>query len=318
MKTGEGAFREAAPGGSSILKALASGRPVVFSRPPRSSLARRADPTGTHRLVQEYEREFARRFRKLIKAIVREVATRNGFGLPRAPVTNARFKFTTRPEQVAAFASWMQDAVNRYLFDGNLGRSYDEAADRFWGNSFANVAYRRGLLNAAGQMQRAGGRVSPSYVAGAMSRGQHAETLKTLYSRSFEDLRNITERMARGINRALTEGLAEALDPMAIARKIVDRVENIGAYRSKLIARTELISAFNEAELNSFEDAGLDGVTLTPEWLTAGDERVCERCEEAASKQYTLATARGLIPLHPNCRCAWAPIIVNGSQIELS
>lgn len=45
------------------------------------------------------------------------------------------------------------------------------------------------------------------------------------------------------------------------------------------------------------------------EVLTAGDDLVCEECEDIASGgPYTLDEARGLIPAHPNCRCSFVPV----------
>jgi hypothetical protein len=42
--------------------------------------------------------------------------------------------------------------------------------------------------------------------------------------------------------------------------------------------------------------------------LTAGDDRVCDECDDiAADGPYDLDAARGLIPAHPNCRCAFIP-----------
>jgi hypothetical protein len=44
------------------------------------------------------------------------------------------------------------------------------------------------------------------------------------------------------------------------------------------------------------------------EVLTAGDDKVCQDCEDiAADGPYLLAQARDLIPAHPNCRCAFIP-----------
>jgi len=41
---------------------------------------------------------------------------------------------------------------------------------------------------------------------------------------------------------------------------------------------------------------------------TAGDDRVCIVCQDiSAEGPYTLAEAQGLLPAHPNCRCAWVP-----------
>lgn len=45
--------------------------------------------------------------------------------------------------------------------------------------------------------------------------------------------------------------------------------------------------------------------------LTAGDDRVCFRCQDASEEgPYTLAEAQGILPLHVNCRCAWVPAVV--------
>jgi len=44
------------------------------------------------------------------------------------------------------------------------------------------------------------------------------------------------------------------------------------------------------------------------EVLTAGDDRVCDECEEiAADGPYSIDEARSLIPAHPNCRCSFIP-----------
>ena len=40
--------------------------------------------------------------------------------------------------------------------------------------------------------------------------------------------------------------------------------------------------------------------------LTAGDDRVCKICEDIAEDgPYLIDQARGLIPAHPRCRCAF-------------
>ena len=43
------------------------------------------------------------------------------------------------------------------------------------------------------------------------------------------------------------------------------------------------------------------------EWTTAGDERVCPECGGWEGIKMTIEEARGMIPLHPNCRCDWLP-----------
>lgn len=44
------------------------------------------------------------------------------------------------------------------------------------------------------------------------------------------------------------------------------------------------------------------------EVLTAGDNDVCEDCEDISEAgPYDIDTAQGIIPAHPNCRCAFVP-----------
>ena len=47
------------------------------------------------------------------------------------------------------------------------------------------------------------------------------------------------------------------------------------------------------------------------EWMTAGDQRVCARCQANEGHRFTIEQARNMIPLHPQCRCAWVPISVD-------
>jgi len=77
-----------------------------------------------------------------------------------------------------------------------------------------------------------------------------------------------------------------------------------------MIARTETIWAYNEAALNMFESAGVEGVALDVEWSTAG-YGVCEKCQELEGQVYSIEEARKSHhpPLHPNCRCALIPVV---------
>jgi len=68
-----------------------------------------------------------------------------------------------------------------------------------------------------------------------------------------------------------------------------------------------LIVAHAEGQLDSFEDLNVEEVGVMAEWSTVGDDRVCELCEDLEGAIMTIDEARGLIPRHPNCRCAWIP-----------
>jgi SPP1 gp7 family putative phage head morphogenesis protein len=63
--------------------------------------------------------------------------------------------------------------------------------------------------------------------------------------------------------------------------------------------------------VNEYRRWGVTGVTVTAEWQTAGDLRVCPICASREGKIYTLDEVEGMIPVHPNCRCFITPLISN-------
>lgn len=88
--------------------------------------------------------------------------------------------------------------------------------------------------------------------------------------------------------------------------------------RADTIADTELRTAINQGELQSWKGSGL---VVSKEWLLSNDEGVCDICEGNASQ--------GAIPLdsdfesgddappgHPNCRCSMAPVTTNADDGE--
>lgn len=278
--------------------------------------SRRRDPTQTTMLTRQWEREFEKRWDRVTKAMIREIVKKDGLGLK----TNlgGRFEFSTDPQRVLAFEAWASNEIDKHLLNGSKKLSRDEAADRFWGNSWANAAYRRGLINGSGQVRRGGATVSEGYIKNAITRTRHAEAMRQIHSRTYEELAGIGKEAARQMGVAMAEALASGRGVAEIAAAIRDRVDKIGKARSRLIARTEVISAYNEAEIGVYEDAGLKGIRLIPEWLTAEDMRVCPQCEEMSQRSWTIETARGVLPLHPRCRCSWAPIIQDGKGISLT
>jgi SPP1 gp7 family putative phage head morphogenesis protein len=61
----------------------------------------------------------------------------------------------------------------------------------------------------------------------------------------------------------------------------------------------------------------LEGVTVDAEYTTADDNKVCPKCRQLEGNVYTIDEARGIIPVHPNCRCAWNPVVRDPSGVAL-
>ncbi len=77
------------------------------------------------------------------------------------------------------------------------------------------------------------------------------------------------------IESILREGFSEGLPIPTIAGTLREKFESWDQYRAPLIARTETISATNEADLEAVHQSGLEE-KLLKHWLTAGDENVRE------------------------------------------
>lgn len=262
----------------------------------------------------------ARRFRQLRALITESLVENDALGLKPMITDRAlrpgEFEFVRSGAKVAAFMEWLQSEQSDLITGVRLGTPMASAAEQSWANVYIESAYQKGLRDAGTRLRRSGARVESSWVEGAFSRPIHADRVGLAFTRTFNDLKGITNEMDKQISRQLAIGIASGQNPAVIARSINDRVSKIGITRGKMLARTEVIAAHADATLNSYVEAGIEGVQVEAEWLTAVD--ACPICVALESDgPYSIDQARQLIPAHPNCRCSWAPIVVNGTGITL-
>ena len=105
--------------------------------------------------------------------------------------------------------------------------------------------------------------------------------------------------LAGPTRRELSKRIFEAFD---------DRFSKIIKTRSEMIVRTEIIRAHSEASLNSMEERHIGRAVARVEYSPAPD--VCPICIGQLQGQiFTVPEARGLIPVHVNCKCAWVPVV---------
>ncbi|BAQ67217.1 phage head morphogenesis protein, SPP1 gp7 family [Rhodovulum sulfidophilum] len=278
--------------------------------------AHRYDPTRTTTLRRQFEAAAARRFRNLAAKIREEVDRQDGFGLK---TNRGRFDQPRSDQKVAAFMDWLQQQQDAGILEVRRGERLDSAGSRSWASLYVRNAYQKGIAQAASRMRAQGAPVAPEWVEKAFTRPFHVDRVALAYTRAYSDLRGITDAMDQQISRTLAEGLSQGLGPREISRALTDRVHKIGITRARMMARTEVIRAHADASLNAYQEAGVSGVAIEAEFATAGDNAVCPQCEALArGGPYTLDKARGLIPVHPNCRCAWVPIVPRTRRGETS
>lgn len=291
-------------------------------------------PTRTKTIQRDYAAEMYKRFRRLKGVVRATIAENDAFGLGSGDrtrrgdaferdVDDVRFDFQARPtrgydfptsgEKVDAFlddlAEWEDDEILSVIRRDRRGRVVERDD---WQNIYIRRSYGKGVEFADARLREQG--VPPAQAASMAEVFQvpiHADAVGMLYTRNFRELQGITDAMDQEISRVLARGFAEGWNPRKMASEVNDRVEKVGLTRARTLARTEVIHAHSEATLNRYESQlGADAeVVGKAELVTAGDSRVCEICAGIEGHVVTVRGARGMIPVHPNCRCAWLPVV---------
>jgi len=122
----------------------------------------------------------------------------------------------------------------------------------------------------------------------------------------------IDDETKKRLAQIIADGIENKRGVPGIARDIRAQFQDMSRYRAKLISQNETADALQQAFMDRAEAMGIEG----KEWITAGDEKVCEICGGNE--------AEGVIPLHQpfssgdmrppghpgGCRCALAPAML--------
>lgn len=293
------------------------------------------DPSRTTGLRNAFAREMVKRFRELIQVIRRAIIEQDCFGLNRniisfqlIPPGHKAFDFPRSSDKVRGFMNWLRQQVDKGMLEIREIPQIGIAAEQAWMNVYIQDSYKRGVIRARYELQKAGFEniTSIEQTGGiniSLNTPIHADRLGLLYTRVFNDLKGITNVMDLQISRVLAQGIADGDNPRLLARKLVSTINGTGMgelgitdtlgrfvpaqRRADMLARTEIIRAHAEAQLIEYKNWAVEGVILNAEFMTAGDNRVCDICSSMQGNIYNLDEASGIIPVHPLCRCIWIP-----------
>lgn len=272
----------------------------------------RIDPSKTLTLRKRFERDLGARFQTLVSEIRNAIVDLDVFGLRAMQLAERQFQFDTDGDKMRSFIRWLNQQVNQRVLEVQVVDGIERPLRREkWTNMYVRTAYRKGIEHARQEVNR---RIRDTFdtddraIDSAFDRPIHADRIAPLYERTFSDLQGATTEMTSQVRRTLLQGLTDGKHPRDIATELNNRVKKIGKTRARTIARTEIIRAHHQANINEYESAGVAGVNVVAEWLTVGDGSVCAECEDmAANGPYSLDDIRSMIPLHPNCRCVAVP-----------
>jgi SPP1 gp7 family putative phage head morphogenesis protein len=178
-----------------------------------------------------------------------------------------------------------------------------------WQNKYVRASYSVGVTHADRSLRAIGVDPPPGVLAQTLNQPIHVEKLQLLFSRNFNELQGITNATAQQLSRIVTEGLATGQSPRTVARAITNTINTLSRNRSLVLARTETIRSHATATLTRFRQSGVETVRGFAEFATARDARVCPDCDALEGKKFTLDEAASIIPVHPNCRCVWLPVL---------
>jgi len=302
------------------------------------------DPSRTTVLRNAFVREAKRRFRHLRMLITKAIVDEDVFGLKKEGTMKVvamqtpgrrKFAFPRTADKLDAFMNWLKQQEEKGILQLGSINQLGSGIEDPWTNKFILDSYRRGAVRARSQLVRGGFDVptleSTGGLGALMSTPLHIDRVGLLFTRVFNELKGITDAMDQQISRVLSQGLADGLGPSTLARQLnavikgtggdLSLIDTLGRFipaerRAEVLARTEIIRAHAEAQLQEFKNWKVAGVTVKAEWVTAGDNRVCQQCADLEGSVFTIDQARNMIPLHPQCRCAWIPFKVTEENLK--
>lgn len=130
---------------------------------------------------------------------------------------------------------------------------------------------------------------------------EHA--LEWIATRSLFLAKSINKTTLELLRAELRAGFAEGESIQQIAKRIVDYFDSTKKWKAEQVARSEVIAASNEGALYRYTQAGVDKAVFT---VSFG---ACPVCLDLDGKEYPVAEAHGVIPVHSNCRCVWTGMV---------
>ena len=251
----------------------------------------------------EFRKELARRFRAIREAVIITVVDNDALrigdreNVDLDAVTD--FEFETDPRRIDAFMEWWDGALEEGLVEPiDLA---DLERGRHYTASHVNKGYKKGVKWGNARARDAGFDVDTAEVEAIIQRPVHQEALRTLYTRTFENLEGIGPDAADQIRTILTDGLAEGRGAIDIGNELGRQVDVLRRTRGRTIARTEVMNSHVQATGKRFIELGVEKANIA----TA---EPCEICQEFRDDgPYDIQKVIEALPIHPNCVCVMVP-----------
>lgn len=264
----------------------------------------RLDPSRTALLRKQFALAITNRMDNLKRSLRNLVYREDALAL------NTRWKYLTEEQKLEQFKRWLQEELGKEKLKGG----------KDWLDHYVQTAHAKGQARAYEETK--GTRrnfTKPDFYRGSKAEfmssfgaAPQTERVKLLASRVYTELDGITDAMSQAITRELVDGMIQGKSPREVADNISSQVEKVGKVRARALANSETIRAHAKGQLDALEKLGVSHIGVAVEWTTSGigttsrgNPSPCPRCAAMQGVVLTIAEARGLIPLHVNCKCAF-------------
>lgn len=131
--------------------------------------------------------------------------------------------------------------------------------------------------------------------------------VKDVIGELAKKIRNVSDTVRDDARRVVSDGLDRGDSIGSIAKALRQYGVTDSKSRSDMIARTETATAYSRGSLLAYGDAGVK----RKKWLAEDDapDSECQIDGEIVDLDESFSNGLDSPPVHPNCRCAVAPVI---------
>ena len=243
------------------------------------------DPTRTRMLREQYSKQLTSLYSKFGKQIIE-------------PLTKfVQLQQQSKMQKKSMAVNFNIDKMLEISIEKNINQPSKKIIS-------VNItqAYKKGARDAKGKIPKENEPLTPNERLTPVD----YEVIILLQENNYNRIKDCSNAMKNAITYSCTKGVMNGWGADKIAYEIRNNIEgnsNMGIIRAKMIARTEIITAYNQGAETQYKAAGLTRKQMI--WITAIDERTCDEC--IGNDEKTIDEIGELPPVHPNCRCSIAP-----------
>lgn len=279
-------------------------------------------PTRTATIEKNWLREINRRWRSFTRSVVDELTNQNKSNLS----VNQETPFVLDASQIRTYMSFYSGEISRLLIE--------TAEAPNWQAEYQLQSYMRSVERARAALIAQGTNLTPTIAESLAAQGLtpltavptlgamptlapiHSDSIEFLFSRSYDSLKNWTDRMTVETREILVSAGREGKGIREVTKEMTGRI-SVSKSRAERIARTEVNQAYATAQINearrSSEELGED---IKLRWITAVDDRV--RKSHASLHGIVMEPERAAKIKRTdgiNCRCALTPVLPDASGL---